>query len=512
MSVLLGNSGASVILGSSGGGVVRTTGAKALLTSADFTYLGMFRVPPYAFYPSATLSALDQANTAYSYYGVGLAPFASRVVGGERRFFVACRGQSQGNQILEIALPTDALTSDPTTAPIAETRDFWYGTSGDGGVYGPSSARKFSRSWPTGGSGEVVTCGLLWDESRQVLWWTIGEVFQTSATGSPVLGYAKLTTPTGSASTPASATAYGPFHVDTTISNHTTKGMIIELPSELQGYVGGRRLGMGGALFHSILGPHDFGPAIVAIDEPTDSTNPVVSAGSYPFSSLGDTITYADVLRYGNGGPGGLDSHGNYEYLSRMHKANDYRLLGWPNPDDYAPPNSAAGGTSVNPVGSTGWWTHLDVTTGAVWIDNATKQGMLFTGGYQSGSTWYTTSGYVPHDWRTGDPQPGEAVPAMFDHGERLRIGSESYNPCFYLLSLNDMVTGATLGYGHYAQDCTKILHDKQFPAAAEGAVSFPHSAPVYDPTTRRLYVLQSPGWTSGTERKPLVHVWEVAD
>ncbi len=478
--------------------------SKRPLTASDFTYLGCFRCPPFAFWPSNALGGDQAANTAYSYYSLGSAPLASRVVNGERRFFIVGHGNS-GNQVIEIALPS-SLGQDPATAPIAETRDYWNGPGG--GVYGPNSVRKFSRNWPKGG-GEVKTTGLLWDEERQVLWWAIGEVFQTQATGSPVLGYAKLTTPTGSPTTPASATAYGPWDLAPTISNHTAKGMIVELPAALRPLVGNRRLGMGGAHFHSILGPHDFGPAVIGVDEPTDSSVPMSPSGGYPWNANRRVLDHVNVLRYGNGAPGGIDSHGSYEYLRRARRPPDYSLLGINEPF----PAAGAGGTTVNPQNGVGWWTHTDVTHGAVFVDTGTRQGMVFTGGVSSGRTWYTTSGYVPHDWRPGDPRFGEAVPAMFDLGERLRIGSEFYHPAFYLLSLDDLVTGATRGYGHYQQDVAIVRHAKQAPdSTREGGRAWPFGAPVYDRESRRLFVIQAPGWREGTEYKPLIHCWQVAD
>ncbi len=473
------------------------------LSAADFTYLGCFRCPPYAFFPNRTLENVQAANTAYSSYSPGSAPLASRVVGGERRFFIVGHGGAQ-NQVIEIALPP-TLSPTVNEAPIAETRDYWNG--GSGGVYGPGNSRRFSRNWPLGGA-EVRTCGLLWDQQREVLWWSIGEVFQTSALGSPCLGYARLTGSTGSPSTPASATAFGPWDLNDTVSNHTAKGMIIELPQEVRPFVGNRRLAMGGAHFHSILGPHDFGPAVIAVDEPTDTSVPVSGTG-YPWNSNRQVLSYANILRYGSGSPGSLDERGNYQYLRRAHRPTDYNLLG-----QFGPfPVVGAGGTTVNSEGGIGFWTHLDVTHGAVWIKTATRQGLVFTGGTMSGRTWYTTSGYVPHDWRPNVSGSGEAVPDMFDYGERLRIGSESYNPAFFIVSVDDLIAGATRGYGHYRQDLTIVRHPKQAPQSTrEGTRAWPYGAPVYDSASRRLYVIDPAAWNYGTEAKPAIHCWEVAE
>ncbi len=476
--------------------------ASAALTGADFSYVGCFRCPPYAFYPSPVLRNNTAANTAYSYYAPGSAPLASRVVEGERRFFIVGHGSGM-NQVIEIALP-DRLSMVVESAPIAQTRDYW----ARGGVYGPANIRRFSRTWPTGGA-EVRTYGLLWDEDREVLWWSIGEVGQNQATGSPCLGYAKLTTPTGSENPPAAAEAFGPWDLDATVSNHTAKGMIIELPTDVRPFVGNRRLAMGGAHFHSILGPHDFGPAVIAVDEPGDSTPPMRPGGGPPWNRDRRTLSYANVLRYGTGTPGSRDARGRFEYLQRAHRPPDYSLLGVREPF----PAVAAGGTTVNPAQGVGWWTHLDVTHGAVWIKTATKQGLVFTGGLCSGRTWYTTTGYLPPGWRPGDAGFGEAVPAMFDYGERTRIGAEFYHPAFFVLALEDLVTGATRGYGHYQQEVTVIRHPKQAPhATREGTVAWPFGAPVYDAAARRLYVIQAPGWRLGEESHPLIHCWEVSD
>ncbi len=474
--------------------------SRSALSAADFEYLGCFRCPPHAFHPHPALSGNQGANTAYSYYFLGSAPLASRVVAGERRFFIVGHGHAM-NQVIEIALPA-RLARVAEEAPIAETRDFWAGPTGS--VYGPGSSLKFSRNWPRGGN-EVRTYGLLWDEQRQVLWWSIGEVGQNQAGGSPCLGYARLSNPTGSPATLASAEAFGPWDLTDTISNHTAKGMIIELPAAMRPHVGNRRLGMGGAHFHSILGPHDFGPAVVAIDEPTDATRPMVAGTGYPWNRDRQVLSYVNVLRYGGGSPGAPDARHRYAYRARAKRPPDYALLGIRGPF----PAEGAGGTTVNPSEGTGWWTHLDVTHGAVWVETPSRQGMVFTGGTLSGRTWYTTSGFVPADWRPGDRRFGEAVPDTFDHGERTRIGAEFYHPAFFLLGLDDLIRGAR--ERQYQQDIQVVRHPKQAPSGPVGGRAWAYGAPVYAPDERRLYVIQSPGWRDGVEFKPIIHCWQVA-
>lgn len=476
---------------------------KTPLTAADFTYLGCFKLPRYPFDPNPLLvyqkpgSPDPFSRLSFSAYASHGSPLALRVVNGERRFFAI--GHSQGGgKVTEVALPP-TLAQTVASAPTAATVNYW-NTS-------PYTIRPADR-YPTGNVNGVLTKSLFWDETRQLLWWTFGDGFDLVGKG-PTIGYAKLTNPAGPAST---ATAFGPFDLDSATQKTTNvRGGLMELPPSVRPLVGDRRLGVMNRL-DSILGLARFGHSVIAFDEPQDASVPTVSVGPPGPTIWGPSDHFVagtqDVMRYGLGNPATKDSHGNYNYLSYLHRQSDYSVMGLLPSDP--PQKGGAGGTNVNPSGGVGYFQgSVDLFTGSVWIETTSKAGMLVAGGQSSGRNWYTSNGYVPEVGGVkipNDPRPGGSgwYNGVFNG---VRIGCEFFNPAFYLYSEQDLINGAMLGYGHWQQNPMTT----RFPVADPiGAWTF--GAPVFDAETRRLYVSQDRAYASGSEKYPVVHCWEVLD
>jgi hypothetical protein len=472
------------------------------LTGADFVYKGMFKVPQWAFAPGST--TLQGNRTSYNYSDSWESPLAMRIVNGQVRFFVLCN-YTQGGAVIEIALPT-SLSQTVSAAVTASTVDFW-GTT----VYG-SPTKKVSAQYPSGNSSAVLTTGLLWDEARQILWWSAHDVFDNIGVG-PTLGYAKLTTPTGSPTSLAQATSYGPFDVGSaTNDTHNVNGNLMLLPSALQSPAGNRRLAIGG-VFSSILGRQQFGPNMMAFDEPQDNSTPT-TPGTYPWGPGNRFIAGTkELLKFGRGTP----AAGN-NYLKYCHRPNDYTVMGLTNAT--SPPQGGAGGTDVMPVGSTGYWTNRDRVSGAVYIQTANKEGLVFTGGSSSGMNWYSEFGYngtQTSGAKIGNDPRGYSgwYNGTFNGG---RVGCDDYRPAFYIFSQQNLLDGAN---GQYPLDpavvrqpvgpLTGTVFNNAKMSNGIGYGSF--GGCTYDPTTQRLYVLQNYQYIwAGLETFPVIHVFEVQD
>lgn len=465
--------------------------SKTDLGPGDLTYLGYFRVPRWPFDPVTTVLSAegDYCKTSYSASDYGNVPLGMRVVGGQRRFFVPCHNHGQA-RVLEIALPSSLSSNltDTLSAPIAPTVDYW-GLS----VYGSSPTRRFTQAYPQG-SNSIRTHGLFWDATTGVLWWSFGDTFNASGYRDPSCGYAKLTNPTGSATTPAAATAYGPWQIDPDrVSSQNVKGFIYEVPEALRPLVGGRRLAAG-SVFTSILGPHDFGPVMIAFAPPGDSSTPVTGV---PFNADRFKPSSVDVLRYGSGQPSSIDERGNYAYTQRARRPTDYSIYGVTDSAPAAPPEGwpanavGGGGTSINPVRGAGYWHHCDVTSGAVWVETATRRGLVFTGGMGSGLTGYTYDPVMPSP----------------EYGAGARIWSEYYHAVMIFYSLDDLIEAASNGYGHRQRDPV-IWRVSGLPTNLRRVAM---GAPAFDPEYRRLYAIQPWGWSSG-EWHPIIHCWQVAE
>lgn len=478
-------------IGGGGGG-----GGKTPLTSSDLTYLGYFKVPRWPYDPDTTIYTAESDNclTAYAQGDYQQKPLAMRLVGGVPHFFTICHNNGN-NRIIEFTFSGTLHTnlSDTSGAPMATTADYW-GTS----VYG---SKRFTQGWPSGG-GSILTHGLWWDETNDVLWWSFGDGFNAANYADPCVGFAALTTPSGSSAAVASATPYGPWQIDPdNQSSQNTKGFVVELPASVQA-IAGHRLAVG-STFISILGPHDFGPVLIAFDPPDTGDTPVTG---YPINSDRFKPGSVDILRYGKGGPGGVDAFGNYAYTARCHRPDDYLIVSNsaaigapPTPNGTSPFDSTlvgAGGTSVNPDGSHGFWHHCDVISGAVWVETSSKAGMLYCGANGSGKTGYTT-------------HPEAIVPATPEYGDRTRIWSEYYHAVMIFFSETDLLNAVNGGgYGASNQD-PEIWRVTGLPTTMATRCM---GAPVFDPNTRRLYSIQPYGWTDGGGYYPIVHAWEVAD
>lgn len=476
------------------------------LAAADFVYQGCFKVPQWAFAPGS--STLQGNRTSYNYSDSWESPLAMRVVNGQVRFFVLAN-YTQGGAVLEILLPA-SLSPTVSAAPMAATAEFW-GLS----VYG-SPVKKVSAQYPGGNFSGILTTGLLWDDVRQVLWWSAHDIFDNIGTG-PTLGYAKLTTPTGKPSPSAQAQAFGPFDVNSSVNNtHNVNGNLVALPPAVQTAAGNRRLAMGG-LFSSILGQQQFGPNLIAFDEPQDTSVPT-APGAYPWGPANRFIAGTkDLLKFGRGTPA-AQSGGVYNYQKYCHRPADYAPMGLTSAT--SPPQGGSGGTDVLPQNGVGFWTNRDRVSGCVYVSTPTKEGFVFTGGSALGTTWYSEFGYnglATSGTKIGNDPRGYSgwYTGSFNGG---RVGCDDYRPAFYLFSMQDLLNGANGQYPldpHVVRHAVGPLTGTSFANAkmSNGMGYGALGGCVYDPATRRLYALQNFAYVwAGLETFPIIHCWQVQD
>jgi len=226
------------------------SGAKSVLTRADFTYIGSFELPPVSRYTTGAVRG-----------------FAHRRVNGQLRFFANYQRDPAGDGYGTIeVVPPATLSTNPDTFPSATVVRQW-------GVVGEGKA----------GGGSVH--GLYWDEQDQRLYYSGGDTY-TPESRFPSLGYVTLNDSTGA------VTNRGPWFF-TDRSAKMAMGGVVSIPAWwAQQFAPGRRLAAccGGYFSLATSGPISIGPALTAFDP---STLAALSAGAgianrpllgYPFN------------------------------------------------------------------------------------------------------------------------------------------------------------------------------------------------------------------------------------
>jgi hypothetical protein len=150
------------------------TGSKALLTEADLSFAGCFRLPvglddsrlQYFSDPELNRRNTDLAN------GLGM---ALRRINGQVRLYV---GTVEGG-VVEVAVPS-SLARLPSETLTARVEQIW------GNVYGgPRPLDNASNGDPRA---DAAVWGLYWDEPDQLLYWSYGEGYNTSSGNDPSVG------------------------------------------------------------------------------------------------------------------------------------------------------------------------------------------------------------------------------------------------------------------------------------------------------------------------------------
>ena len=292
----------------------RRFSTQRLITAADWTFLGGFKLPP--LYPTA-----DQN------YARGL---TIRYRSGNLRLLTLVKGDNATNgqavHLYEFSVPSLASTVGAYQNATITTH---YGSSLWGGrmdAGGPDDSQKDYRS-------------LYWDE-------TLGKLFfvacsSYSSTTKNIIGVATLND-----GTPTSSTSTGMWRFDN-MSYKAIKG-ILPIPSSKQSAVGGRRLLAGFGGYESVIaaGPAHMGPAAVAFD-PT-----AMLAATTDTAVSGGTVLAAH--------PHSLNKYQNPYYGVR--NTSYYSSMDW----------------DWNPSGGVGYFCSADtIDQSAVWIETATRRGFI---------------------------------------------------------------------------------------------------------------------------------------
>jgi hypothetical protein len=295
---------------------------------------------------------------------------------------------------------------------------------------------------------------IFWDEKDQRLYWTFIDGYNTQEPDAPSIGYSGLNAATGM------LTNFGPWRFSERFGKGTgghkaTNTGVISIPQWfVDAYTPGKRLAAGFGGYQSIVntGPASLGPALTAFAPPALSKNPERSS-----------VHFTNLVGYPAGGP-------------RPKRDSDYY--------------SVLGG-DLNPEGGVGRWSWMDggEVTGScgVWVDTATKSGMLFFPNLGKGRQFYQNSQVhcqqSSHWWYVYDPADLGAVAKGVKRQNQIDASSSwrvEYPGTRYPLSLS---------YGQ----------------VADGAV--------YDPKTARLYLslkFGESGMETGSQH--MVVVYQVGD
>ena len=238
-----GLAASSVLLGASAGRA-QVPVTKTVLSAADFSYVGAFRLP-------------FSVNNQDAGYGRGL---THRYLNGELRFLTT----TLPTNVYEVAFP--GTTVNPPY-PLAQTARYW------GDVY---QGKRFL----DGGNRESGAWGIYWDAPDNRLYWSYGDGYNTVSANDPSIGYSTLNEANGTSA------AVGAWRFSGR-GCKATMGGITPIPQWFADqYCGGRRLGAGFGGYFSIVavGPAHLGPALCAFAPPNLSVNPNLSA--LPFNDL----------------------------------------------------------------------------------------------------------------------------------------------------------------------------------------------------------------------------------
>jgi hypothetical protein len=423
---------------------------KRLLTGNDIQYLGAMRFPA-------------GANVDFSYGSM-----TGRNVNGQVRLLML-GSITKGDPLYEFA-DTGVYNVNPAQAPRASLVRSW------GDIYG-----NLRRTWYPTGVEKLnfprYMGSLQWVESRQLLYWTYYDTYNTTGDEDWCLGATRLD--------PSGPVAFGPWRP---AGNSGKKGpwkcvRISEHP------VTGELLC--GSIVMSGNHSSPWGPNLWAGQWPTETTPAGFGA---PDIQVQKYLTYPAMI-------GSVNIDGSWNgTVKSARRPGDYF---------FEPINGGGILTEIDPRknGGIGSWTQMDTLGGAKWIDLPDVHGVLFMGKLGAGHVWYRNAG-VGNDLCThGVASPVQITgPVSTDAYPFAMI----YDPA----DLNAVRTGAKTDYtvnatqtinlqSAYGIQTSRITHI--------GSAKFVGDS-YFDPTTRKLYVCapEADDTTAGIFT-PLVHVFKIA-
>lgn len=355
--------------------------SRPVLSPADFTYLGLCRLP---------------ADPAGTRFGFSRGALTGRRVGGELRLFVTGHVYL-GDPVYEVTYP--GCAGSLASAPVAPLVRAW------GDIY---DGRK--RMYRATEAPEVR--GLLWHGGR--LWWTYGDPYNASSSSwDPSVGVSELRDD-------GSHVAGGPWR--TTEHSQKTRGYLMTVPSAFaSAYTGNRTVAVGAPITSGDIAC-SFGPAAVAFAAVATTTPPdpvqtsYVVAGDEPRSLLCTRLVLHD-------------------YEHRAARDSDYVECGWNAHYD------CSQGSWKRP-GLPRFHT-MDRVSAGVWIDLPDKHGVLFMGqlihhlpGWPVPHVWYgpqtcchgQTDNYV---WQATGPGTLSQAPFwwIYDPNDLARVARGETEP-----------------------------------------------------------------------------------
>ena len=423
---------------------------KRVLTSADIQYLGAMRMP---------------AAGAYLDFSYG--SMTGRNVNGQVRLFLL-GANNKADPLYEIA-DTGSYNVNPAQAPRATLVKTW------GDIYG--NAR---RTWSSTGTEKVgyprYMGSLQWVESKQLLYWTYFDSYNTTGDEDWCLGATRLD--------PSGPVAFGPWRP---AGSSGKKGAwkcvrISEHP------VTGELLCGGIVMAGNISSP--WGPNLWGGQWPSENTPAGFGAPDLPIQKY---LTYPSMV-------GAVNRDGTWAgTLKSARRPGDYF---------FEPINGNGILTEIDPRknGGVGSWTSVDALGGAKWIDLPNAHGVLFLGKLGAGHVWYRNPG-VGNDLCTH----GVASPIMVTGP----VCTDAY-PFAMIYDPADLTAVRTGTKTDYTVDPVQTINLQSTYGIQTSWITHVGSArfvgdSYFDPTTRKLYVCAPEADDSiPGVFYPLVHVFQI--
>ena len=333
--------------------------SKPVLTQGDLKFLGFYRFP------------VEAGDLWYAYTNL-----AMRKVGGQTRLFTTGNWPADqvypawgSSPVIELAVPDAA----PST------------------VFGGAPTLALSRNWGpimqgrqlTGGAaGSAMPGGLMWDDTRNALWWSYGSTY-VPAQHHPTIGATQLNDSNGSTQ------SYGPWRTEWHCQR--TRGALTMLPAGFaSSYTGGKRMGiMSFQMSGNAKSP--FGAILSAAEMHDPVTTPADT----------ETSTHWTVANHG------LILH---DLEHRQSRDTNYKTCGWSAPNVTQNYDCRLGQylTAGIPLfgGSSPAAGENDTINCGVWVDLPDKHGLVYFGQLVTTPDGYRAPGDpdgLVHMWY-GDP------------------------------------------------------------------------------------------------------------
>ncbi len=453
------------------GGVLPVPPTKRVITSADLTYLGCFRMPPYT-------NAFD---TMFAYGGI-----TGRVVNGQQRLFLYGNNPQLHDPVYEIADP-GTYGMNYRTAPRGTLVTNW------GDIY-----HGHRMAWDAQGNpiaiGYQLPAGLHWHEGHQLLYWTYFDSYNSTLIPYQNLGASSLDDPVTKTST-----AYGPWR--TSCVDGDGKAWIGATRGAFLTALPDGSMGTHGVYFVTKAAP--WGPQLYAGAWPTTSTPSGPFVANIPLPDR--YLTYYAMIGQIAAMQGTFTGS-----LRAFRRTPDLCYVWHP---------SVGGGiaTEIDPVknGGVGSWTSMDSIGGMTWIDLPDKHGVVFAVSCAGGPNADPAVCGTGHVWYRNTGQGT----ALCTHGcdAHMEIAGPVTDAAFPALMIYDPTelesvrAGSTVDYTVDPSTVMNVDTLRTAPVTTLGNGKTLRGV-YFNPSTRTLYV-QAPGADDSVAGlfTSLMHVFQVA-